>query len=123
MGRKGWILLAVCVAAVVVGAILYVRSGNDTWVVRKVQPHVKAPATAPVADTGGTQAPQAATAQPVQAARVVTYTVRRGDTLGAISRRFLGSSLKWRAIANENGIRGEFIKPGMKLHITVVTAT
>ena len=29
MGRKGWILLAVCVAAVVVGTIFYVRSGHD----------------------------------------------------------------------------------------------
>ncbi|MGO8702213.1 MAG: LysM peptidoglycan-binding domain-containing protein [Candidatus Brocadiia bacterium] len=123
MGRKSWILLAVCVAAVAVGAIFYVRSGHDGFVVRKVQPHLNAPAAVPVAETAGTQAPQAAPAQPAQAARVVTYTVKRGDTLGAISRRFLGSTLKWRAIAKENGIRGEFIKPGMKLHITVAATS
>ncbi len=119
MGRKGWILLAACAAALVVGTIFYVRSGHDEPVVWKVLPQANASATVPAVETGAAQAPQAGTVQPGQAARIVTYTVRRGDTLGAISRRFLGSPSKWRAIARENGIRGELIKPGMKLHITL----
>ncbi|MBF0500911.1 MAG: LysM peptidoglycan-binding domain-containing protein [Candidatus Riflebacteria bacterium] len=32
------------------------------------------------------------------------YTVKRGDTLGSISRKFFGSSKYWKKIANANGI-------------------
>lgn len=34
-----------------------------------------------------------------------TYTVRKGDTLSAISARLLGSASKWQTIAKLNGIR------------------
>ena len=54
--------------------------------------------------------------------RVVTYTVKMGDTLGDISRRILGDPAKWPAIAKENGIKGTDIREGKELHITVASS-
>jgi nucleoid-associated protein YgaU len=112
MGRKGWLILAVCaVAVLLVAAIFYARSRHIMPTFGLAQPPI-------------TQAAVAPTAPPVVAApvtRIVTYKVRRGDTLGAISRRYLGSAVKWRAIAKENGLPGSRIKPGMQLHITLVS--
>ena len=48
------------------------------------------------------------------AARRVRYTVRRGDTLAAISRRFavtVASLRQW------NGLRGSVLRPGQRLVI------
>jgi len=54
--------------------------------------------------------------------RVVTYTVKKGDTLGAISQRFLNDPTKWRDIAKENSLQGSQIREGMELHITVASS-
>lgn len=43
------------------------------------------------------------------------YTVRRGDTLGAIAKRYKGVSIS--AIKRANGIKGHIIRPGQKLII------
>ena len=118
MGRKSWILLTVCVvAALAVAAIFYARSRHAAPAFGVAQPQADATAIAPAAQAGGTQVAASA-----PATRVVTYKVRRGDTLGAISRRYLGSAARWRAIAKENGIRGSQIKPGMQLRITLACA-
>jgi LysM repeat protein/uncharacterized protein YoxC len=74
--------------------------------------------TAPAAAAPAAAAPAALNG----GARVVTYTVKKGDTLGAISQRFLNDAAKWRAIAKENGIQGSQIREGMELHITVASA-
>lgn len=46
-----------------------------------------------------------------------SYTVRRGDTLWGISKKYLGSGMKWRKIAELNGIRGSLIRTGQVLKI------
>lgn len=49
-----------------------------------------------------------------------TYTVRRGDTLQKISRRFYGTTTRWRSIfeANRGTIKDpDKLVPGMKLFI------
>lgn len=118
MGRKGWILLAAClVVPLLVAAIFYARSRHIGPAFRMVQPQANRPALVPTSETAGTQAAGSASGT-----RVVTYKVRPGDTLGAISRRYLGSAAKWRVIAKENRIRGSRIKPGMELHITLACA-
>ena len=126
MGRKGLILLAVCVAvALGVAAFFYLRNRQAAPTFGMFHPQMNHSEPAPT-QTGGTQPVQDPTAGSVQntpvAPKVVTYKVRRGDTLGAISHRFLGSTAKWRVIAKENGLRGSLIKPGMQLHITLVSA-
>ncbi len=122
MGRKGWLLLAVCgVAALLVAAVFYARSRHIGPIFGIAQSPAVRAAVAPTSQTGGTQALQDPAAGSDQGTRVVTYKVRRGDTLGAISRRYLGSAARWRAIAKENGILGSRIKPGMQLHITLVS--
>jgi nucleoid-associated protein YgaU len=112
MGRKGWLILVVCaVAVLLVAAIFYARSRHLMPTFGMAQPPIAQAAVAP-------------TAQPVvptPVTRVVTYKVRRGDTLGAISRRYLGTATKWRVIAKENGLPGSRIKPGMQLHITLAS--
>jgi nucleoid-associated protein YgaU len=125
MGRKGWILVAVIAAApLLAAAILYLRGREVGSAFSMFRPRTDRSAPAPTAQAGGDEALREPTAGSASDARVasgkmVTYKVRRGDTLGAISLRFLGSAAKWRAIAKENGIRGSRIKPGMELRITL----
>lgn len=45
------------------------------------------------------------------------YTVRSGDTLWGISKKYLGSGLKWKRIAALNGIEGSLIRAGQVLKI------
>jgi len=53
-----------------------------------------------------------------------TYTVKNGDTLSALSERFLGSSSRWRDIAAVNpGVTPETLKVGQTLTMPAVTAT
>lgn len=61
----------------------------------------------------------AATPPPRPAAsRPATYTVRRGDTLGEIARRTLGSARRWRELAEFNDLEDEdFIPVGMVLRL------
>jgi nucleoid-associated protein YgaU len=51
--------------------------------------------------------PQAQPTRPSPAPAHTTYTVQRGDTLGTISQRVLGTSRRWREIARLNGIEDE----------------
>ncbi len=46
-----------------------------------------------------------------------TYTVRSGDTLWGIAKKYLGSGLKWPKIAELNGINGTLIRTGQVLKI------
>lgn len=47
----------------------------------------------------------------------VYYTVQKGDTLWKIAKLWYGSGLKWKLIANANGIKGSVIRVGQKLVI------
>lgn len=50
---------------------------------------------------------------------VINYVVKRGDTLWAIARKYLGSGTKYPQIAQENGIKNpNLIYPGQVFHIT-----
>lgn len=55
------------------------------------------------------------------ATNTITYTVRKGDTLGAIAKKYLGSTSKWPQIYNANkaviGNNPNLIKPGQVLKI------
>jgi len=47
-----------------------------------------------------------------------TYTVKKGDTLGSISKKFFGTTTKWKEIAKTNGISNAAkIKVGQELQI------
>ena len=47
-----------------------------------------------------------------------TYTVKKGDTLGSISKKFFGTTTKWKEIARANGISNAAkIKVGQSLEI------
>ena len=71
---------------------------------------------------GGVDAPRAAgsvgTATPVEGN---AYTVQKGDTLVALSRKFYGGDSEWKRIleANRSLLKGDpaSLKPGMKLTI------
>lgn len=55
----------------------------------------------------------------VEAEAVVNYVVKKGDTLWAISTKYLGSGAKFQQIANENNIKNpNLIFPGQVLKIT-----
>lgn len=45
------------------------------------------------------------------------YTVRSGDTLWEISKKYLGSGMQWKKIAELNGIQGALIRSGQVLKI------
>lgn len=45
------------------------------------------------------------------------YTVKSGDTLWGISKKYLGSGTKWKKIAELNGINGSLIRTGQVLKI------
>ena len=47
----------------------------------------------------------------------VTHIVRSGDTLWEISKKYLGSGVKWKQIAELNGIHGSLIRTGQVLKI------
>lgn len=50
---------------------------------------------------------------------VINYVVKRGDTLWAIARKYLGSGTKYPQIAQENGIKNpNLIYPGQVFRIT-----
>jgi LysM repeat protein len=52
-----------------------------------------------------------------------TYTVKKGDTLGAISRKFFGSTANWKQIADANGITNPAaLKVGRILRIPTTAA-
>jgi nucleoid-associated protein YgaU len=59
--------------------------------------------------------------RPAAAAKVVTYTVKSGDTLWDISQKVLGRAELWRSIARENKISEIHpdVREGMTLTITV----
>ncbi len=46
-----------------------------------------------------------------------THTVKRGDTLWKIAKKYLGSGLRWTKIAKLNGIQGTLIRTGQVLKI------
>jgi nucleoid-associated protein YgaU len=71
-------------------------------------PSAGGPAAAPA--TGGARPGQPAGAGAAgagTAARPTTYTVQRGDTLGVISQKTLGTARRWREIAELNNIDDE----------------
>ena len=73
---------------------------------------------APVKDSKAV-APVAAVDNPAPA-MPETYTVVKGDTLGAIARKFYGKASAWKRIqdANADLLKGkDLIRPGMKLQI------
>lgn len=45
------------------------------------------------------------------------HTVRAGDTLWGIAKKYLGSRIKWKQIAEYNGIKGTLIRVGQVLKI------
>ena len=70
-----------------------------------------------------TTAPPMPTVGPEQpATQVITYTMRKGESLWTISEQYLGSGVHWKQIARENGIpeaEARKLKPGTVLRITV----
>lgn len=81
-----------------------------------------APATAGLTDNNAAApAPIAAPADAAAApAADETYTVAKGDTLGAIAQKFYGKASAWKRIqdANADVLKGKtLIRPGMKLRI------
>lgn len=46
-----------------------------------------------------------------------THIVKRGDTLWGLAKKYLGSGLKWKKIAELNGIKGTLIRTGQVLKI------
>ena len=55
----------------------------------------------------------------VEAANVVNYVVKKGDTLWAIAKKYLGSGTKYPQIASENNIKNpNLIYPGQVFKIT-----
>jgi murein DD-endopeptidase MepM/ murein hydrolase activator NlpD len=81
---------------------------------------VGTPATAaPSRQTPTTVTRSAAPTPEVRAAAVSTYTVVRGDTLGAIARRFCGSVSRYPNLAAASGIRNpNLIFPGQKITLS-----
>jgi LysM repeat protein len=56
----------------------------------------------------------------VQSDNVINYTVKKGDTLWAIAKEYLGSGTKYTQIASENNIKNpNLIYPGQVFKITV----
>lgn len=56
----------------------------------------------------------------VAAENVINYTVKKGDTLWAIAKQYLGSGTKYTQIASENNIKNpNLIYPGQVFRITV----
>ena len=73
--------------------------------------------TAAVVSSGAGSAAQKAAAEKNPAAPAV-YVVKKGDTLWAIARRFLGDGRRYREIAAANSVRNpNLIFPGQKLRI------
>lgn len=55
---------------------------------------------------------------------VMVYTIKRGETLGAISKKFYGTSTKWKDILNANNITDEYSVPaGKKIIIPGIKPT
>ena len=72
------------------------------------------------ADFSNVESGSSATAPQAEEARVETYTVRSGDTLWAISKRFYGDGNQWGRIyeANRDTIKDpDLIQPGWELNI------
>ena len=63
---------------------------------------------------------QSTTPATVETPAAETYTVVKGDTLGAIARKYYGKASAWKKIADANAdlLKGKtLIRPGMKLQI------
>jgi LysM repeat protein/predicted nucleic acid-binding Zn-ribbon protein len=79
-------------------------------------------AKTPTAPALAIPAPAAAAPKPAAASKVVTYTVKKGETLWMISKKVLGRGEAWRDIARENKIsvaQAGHLTEGMTLTITV----
>ncbi len=74
------------------------------FVVVDATPAAPSQPSAPVAPAASADqgAPQATQSPPALAAVQKSYTVRRGDTLRAIAKRFYGDEKRWRDIAAAN---------------------
>ena len=88
----------------------------------KVGTTLKLPAgTTPKLPAGGSPAEATGAAPEPAAASGNTYTVQRGDTLVALSRKFYGNDAEWQRILGANkallGGDAKNLKPGMKLVI------
>ena len=46
-----------------------------------------------------------------------TYTVKRGDTLWGISRKYLGAGIRYKEIMELNGLKSTLIHAGKKLYL------
>ena len=68
--------------------------------------------------------------------KTITYTIKKGDTLWAIAKKYLGAGSKWKTIYNQNktiiektakakgkksSANGKWIYPGTKIKITIGT--
>lgn len=72
------------------------------------------------ADFSNVESGSSATAPQAEEARAETYTVRSGDSLWAISKRFYGDGNQWGRIyeANRDTIKDpDLIQPGWELNI------
>ncbi len=81
---------------------------------------VTAEAPAAAAANGGAETAAPAAVENPAPATTETYTVVKGDTLGAIARKYYGRASAWKKIADANAdlLKGKtLIRPGMKLQI------
>jgi LysM repeat protein len=96
-------------------------SGNVRSGVRiRIPKQTAAPAARPVTPPPAAAPPARAQAPVIRtvampAAKTTTYTVQRGDTLGVISQKTLGTARRWREIAELNNIDDEDHVPAGKV--------
>lgn len=90
--------------------------------IKAAQPNARSQAAQPSAQPQ-TQPQQQNPASPAPANTGKSYKVRKGDTLGRISRRVYGSSRHWKSILRANSfLRGKAknLKPGQTLSIPTI---
>lgn len=66
-------------------------------------------------ESGGTVV--ATTPQEEEKPSYITYTVKKGDTLWDIAKKYLGSGSRWKEIYNLSGLTSQTIYAGQKLKI------